>query len=260
MLAGRPFVLKHPLRSEGLTVIDASSPEFMPAVGKFVDADLIVKSSSFLPYSLVIINNTGRYIWGFTIIYSYPDKIAPAGKPWRNVITPSSRVTDRKRMLEPGASMLITPIADFIGSLDARGNPKLRVWWDEGLDRILKVWADDSNGRIEAAVDSVIYEDGTLAGPDTADKMGELNARIRADSDLFASVSGLRGDELRKALSLYKAAPPILHDDYSSQLIATAAYFLELFDHNEETLVVAALKEHRTKRWFGESKFVRRTQ
>lgn len=258
-MAGERFSMKNPLHGEGMTVVDHTSPEFIAGVRKFMDADIESKSSSFLPYSIILINNTGKYVWGFTVVYSYPDKIAPAGTPWRYITSPSSRSTDRREMLEPGASMLITPISDVLGSLDAHGSKKLRMVWDEGLDRVLKVWDSDwSSGRIEVSVDSVIYEDGTLVGPDGSDRMGQLNARIRADSDLFASVYSLRGDELRKNLSLYPRSGGALHDEYSRRAAATAESLLNFLDDRGEAALVDALMEQKAKGWFGEFKLVKR--
>ena len=47
------MTISNPLEAEGVKLISFGSP-------------LIAKSDSFLPYSVVLVNTTGRYIWGFT--------------------------------------------------------------------------------------------------------------------------------------------------------------------------------------------------
>ncbi|HEY3458424.1 MAG TPA: hypothetical protein VGK64_27835 [Bryobacteraceae bacterium] len=55
--------INNAVNDEGLTVIDAASPSFMAEVQQFLDAEALEKAASFLPYSLIIVNNTGRYVW-----------------------------------------------------------------------------------------------------------------------------------------------------------------------------------------------------
>src|SRR5258708_21222959 len=69
MAADKRMPLNHPLRDEGLAVIQSDSPSFVTEILKFLDPDAIAKPSYFLPYSLVIVNNTGRDVLGFTVIY-----------------------------------------------------------------------------------------------------------------------------------------------------------------------------------------------
>lgn len=256
--AGGPFSVKNSLRGEGLRIIDAASPQFMAEVRKFMDADVVAKSSSFLPYSVVVINDTRRYIWGFTVVYTFPDKIAPVGTPWRHIISPSSGIADRRQMLEPGASMLVTPISSILGSLDARGSQKLRIEWYDGIDRVLRAWDEWTNGRVEAVIDSVIYEDGTLVGPDGAGRMRELNARIRADADLIASLSDLRGAELGTALSLVRSGGPSA-DEYSRQMAATSQHLLRVLERGDDGFA-EAVRQYKATMWFGGFSLIRKVE
>ena len=260
-LAGESHLLvKNPLRDFGLTVIDANSPEFSAEIGDLLTAEAAGKASAFLSTSLVIVNNTGKYIWGFTAVYTYPDWISPAGTAWKHRISPSGGgAADRSRMLAPGARFLITPVSDFLASRDANGNTVLQPLMDEGMDRMIshfKAQHPNANERVEAVIDSVIFEDGTIAGPDSEDMMGRVNERIRAEKDLAASMSDLRGDDLKKKLSLH--AHKGMGDEYSGRTSAVAQSLLQVLSAKGEPVVLEVLQRLRTKNWFGNSEFVRR--
>jgi hypothetical protein len=261
MASDKRMPVNHPLRDSGFLVIDASSPSFIAEVAKFLDPDIITKATSFLPYSLVIVNNTGRYVWGFTVIYTLPDVIAPAGKPWRFITSPSAKSSDRNRMMCPGCSYLITPVSDFHGAIDAAGTRRLQPFVDEGMERIIQLFeAEYLNKRFEASIDSVIYEDGTLAGPDAAGNMSLINSRIRADSDLLAALQGLRGEELRKALLLHSGNLLASGEEYSRHKTRTAQHILDSLDRRGEAATLEGLEELRKGKWFGESGNVRREE
>lgn len=195
------MMITNSLQNEGITVIDATSPAFMAEVAKFLDPEEIAKASFFLPYSVILVNNTGRYLWGFTVVYTFPAWISGSGKPWRHVVSPAAGTFDRSKMFEPGARYLITPVNDFQSSIDATGRRRLRVFLDEGMERIIKLFeSEHANGQMELSIDSMIEEDGTLVGPDAAEMLDRIDSRFRAMRDLCASLRSLEGEDLRKQL------------------------------------------------------------
>lgn len=147
----------------------------------------------------------------------------------------------RREMLEPGASYLITSVSDFNASRDAAGERTLEPFPDEGMDRMVKLFDKQrGNGRVEVSVDSIIFEDGTLAGPDTAERMDEINARINAEKDLIASLVSLHGQELRKKLlapQLSQGSGPAA-SEYSRHMNGTAQAILAAIDSRESRLDV----------------------
>src|SRR5947209_4736717 len=76
----------NPVAGEGLRVVAPGTPEFMPEVRRLLDPIARQKAAPFLPKSIVIVNDTGKYVWGFTVIYTFPNQLAPSGKPWRHII------------------------------------------------------------------------------------------------------------------------------------------------------------------------------
>ncbi|MBV9763108.1 MAG: hypothetical protein JO340_21275 [Acidobacteriaceae bacterium] len=150
-------------------MVSFDDPTFDAEVRQLLTPDALDKAKDFLPKSAVLINSTGQYIWGFTVIYTYPDRIAPAGTPWRHIISPKSGVADRARMLAPGARYLITPVSDFLASRDPSGKKSLQPFLDEGLDRIIDLFKREQlTDRLQLSVDAVIFDTGIVIGPDSA--------------------------------------------------------------------------------------------
>jgi hypothetical protein len=232
-----PIKLNHPLRAEGLTVIESGSPQFMTEVAKLLPPDAIAKASSFLPRSFVIVNNTHRYIWSFTLIYTYPDWVSPAGTAWQHQISPTADGFDQARMFGPGAMYLVTPVSDFLASLSASGRVERRPFLDEGMDRMINLFrAEYASRRIEASIDSIIFEDGTLVGPDSAKRIDRVGSRISRLKDFLASLEKLRGDDLRKALRIYSEPGAGPSDEASRYVADYAAALLLTLDNRGEAV------------------------
>ena len=250
--------LKNPLQREGLAVIDSTPPAFASEVAKFLDPPALAKAWSFLPYGLIIVNNTGRYLWGFTVVYTLPDRISLAGTPWQYQISRTAMGgADRRFMLAPGGSYLVTPVSDFTIAREPDGRRSPQPLLDEGLDRVIQIFeVQDSKERFEASIDSVIYEDGTLVGPDSAHRMDKLNAQIRAQKDLSA-LSTLHGDELRKELLLHSGLGAA--DEYSRHKSRVSKSLVEGLDRRGEAETLNILDKFRMA-WFANADTVRRRQ
>ena len=248
----------HPLRAEGLTVIDASVPTFMAEIEKFLEPHEIEAASSFLRDALIVVNNTGRYIWGFTIIYTFPNRISPAGTPAQYIISPSAGgPAHRSRMFEPGASYLVAPVSDFLASRNANGTMSIRLLLDEGMKRLISLFESKwGNERIEASVDSIIYEDGSLAGPDSDGQMLRINERIRAERDLALVVKGLAGEELRRRLITSPEMPSA--DEYFTGWTNAGQSVLQIINAQGESAAIDLLERMRTVQWFTNSGTIRR--
>lgn len=258
--ANRQMKIVNPLRDNGLVVLDASSPDFIAEVQKLLSQEAVAKASSFLSQSLVIINNTDQFIWGFTTVYRYPDWISPAGTPWKHRISPSGGgPADRSRMLAPGARFLITPVSDFLASSDANGNAVVQPYLDEGMDRMIaqfKTQHPNSNERIEVTIDSVIFEDGFLAGPDSEEMMKKVNDRIRAEKDLTASLHALKGEDFRAKLLFH--AHKDMGNEYSGRLSNVAQSLLTVLNEYGEEKAQQILQQMEIKKWFLNSENVRK--
>jgi hypothetical protein len=253
--------ISNPLRAEGLEIIDSSYPSFAAEVQKFLDPVAFGKAEPLLPYSLIIVNNTRRYIWSFSVIYTFPEWISASGRAWQFQFSPTAPILEHRYMLEPGATFLMTPVSTFVALRDAKGNPQQQPYLDEGLERVLQLFiTEQSKEKIEASIDSVIFEDGLLAGPDTLNRMNMMNSRFRANSDLLLSIGKLTGAELRselEALSVASAEPPA---EYSRRKAKAAKGLLELLDRKGEGAVQEAIGVMRGQKEFSGYQVTRRKQ
>ncbi|HEY2169619.1 MAG TPA: hypothetical protein VGJ30_08340 [Candidatus Angelobacter sp.] len=252
--------ITNPLHESGLIILDSSSPAFMVEVQKLLSPDAVTQASSFLSQSVVIVNNTTQFVWGFTVVYRYPDWISPAGTPWKHRISPSGGgAADRNRMLAPGARFLITPVSDFLASADANGNATVQPFLDEGMDRMIahfKTQHPNPNEKIELTIDSIIFEDGLLEGPDAEGMMGKVNERIRAERDLGASLRTLKGDAFRAKLLFHSHKE--ISNEYSGRISNVAQSLLAVMNEHGEDAAQQILQQMRTRKWFVNNENVRR--
>jgi hypothetical protein len=254
--------ISNPLEAEGLKVIAFDSFEFRPTLEAMIGQDLIAKAEPFLRYSVILANMTGRYIWGFTAIYTYPDKIARSGNLWRMQINPSpGGVGSRAQYLSPAAKYLLTPVSNFVARLDADGHRSLQPSWYDGIEEVIQSQTgvgDPLRERVELSFDSLIYEDGALVGPDVADRIDEINRRIQREKRFADSLAGLKGVALKTKLTEYSGSTG---DDRDQRANAWLAKDLEL-RYNEPSLgedhVRSVIEQMRSAQWFIGSQKVRR--
>jgi|SRR5581483_1598533 len=259
MQTNNKISIDNPVAGVGLTLIDARAPNFRDEVSKFLDSDVMTKASPFLPSSLVVVNGTERHIYGFTVIYTYPNRRAAAGTPWQYRVSPTAgRPDDQRTMIGPGGRYLITPVAGFQASRDVGGRRTLLPYVDEGMERMINLYAaNDANEPVTVLVDSVIFDDGTIVGPDTADRMGKVNAQMRAEKDLVAGVNGLHGEALRKQLVTYSEARST-EREYSNRQNIMAGYFLNVLKSRGESAALQAVSDLSSVRWFANNEGVTR--
>ena len=246
---GPPLEVMNPLSNRGFSVIRYTDPAFDGEVHKLLSPVALLKAKDFLPLSAVVVNNTGQYIWGFTLIYTYLDRIAPVGTPWRHVISPKSGVSEHSRMLGPGCAYLITPVSDFLASRDASGNKSLQPYLDEGLDRIIELFnKTSSQARLQLSVDSIIFDDGLLVGPDAGKQEERINQESQADKELLASIDGLTGDALRKELLAYSRLDMTNPDNRYRR--TQAEFFLKILKVRGESGLQTAVQSRRMQQRF----------
>jgi hypothetical protein len=164
--------ISNPFSNEGLKVIGATDPTFTEEVTKLLDTNTLSKAAPLIPFALILTNDTNRYIYSFTVVYTYPKRIAPAGTPWKFQMSPTAATPDNRRtMIAPGATLLVAPVGDFLVWRDASGKKMRTVDIGEGMARIIKLFeTDDAHDRIEASIDSIIFENGEIGGPDETGK------------------------------------------------------------------------------------------
>jgi hypothetical protein len=101
------MTLRNPLATHGISVIEPTSPEFTTEAQKFLAPSVFAKVAAYLSAGAILINNTVQYIWGFTVIYSYPNWYSASGRPHSIWLNPSAGIPSlpKSRMLPPGREL-----------------------------------------------------------------------------------------------------------------------------------------------------------
>jgi hypothetical protein len=129
------------------------------------------------------------------------------------------------------------------------------------MNRMISLYnAEYAGKRIEASIDSIIFEDGTLVGPDSANRKDRIGSRVRILRDLLTSLEDLRGDNLRKALVLYSESPAGPADEAARFRADYVRGLLMVLDSRGEAGVLSALEALGAVRRFGDSEGLMRIQ
>lgn len=224
---------------QGLRLITASDPSFAQELDKLLSPSIIQEIHPLLPSSIILINDSGKFVWGFTVIYSYPDYVMPNGAAWQHRIhvSPGGAV-DRRHMLAPKSVYLVTPASTITASRQADGHITLNPRSNLDIGSVvteLRALSTKLGSHVLISLDSVLFEDGRLVGPDVSGQALSLNETMRAENDLISSVDGLTGVALRSKLS--KLADGPTHDQYSRHLAGLAVAFKGAFDGEGEESV-----------------------
>ena len=125
------------------------------------------------------------------------------------------------------------------------------------LDEILSDYAaTQAQESVTMLLDSVIFEDVTIIGPDSKGRQQELNDRIRADCDLVGELALLSGDDLKQRL-IYHAGSQ-RKGRYHERMTEASAILLDVLNNTDESRFRAELDAVRLEQWFGGSNQVRR--
>jgi hypothetical protein len=230
----RQMRVTNPVAAEGISIILPSALTFNKRLTDLLDDSAIQKLGPLMPRTLIVVNDSGRYLAGLTVIFTYPERIAPAGTPWKYITNRTAHRADHKAMIAPGDVLLFTPLPGFYASFRPPANRLRQPLLDESIDRDLRRYEDaEGQSRIEAAIDSIIFDDGTLVGPDSANRLESLNNKFRANDEILGAVDGRRGEDLHKKLLVYSNLPP--YDKYTQALRWAARSVLLSFEESGES-------------------------
>ncbi len=254
------FTVVNPLASSGFRLIRSDSAEFATELDRLVDANTIKTLRPVLPLSVIVVNDTGRYIWGFGIIYTYPDALAATGQSKQYRLNPATGLSaGRDRMFAPGDHFLITPARHLFASRRADGTAQSRPRLDRHVMESLEAYKQEHSKpteRIQLQVDSIIFEDGEIVGPDSQQREKRINELIRAETSLLASISGLHGDDLKNAL--VRTTEASVTDEPTVHAKGMASSLLSVLDEGGEAEVEKATMQLRGSGYFEGAGAVRR--
>jgi len=168
-LLGQPVVTVEPVAPSlsGITLIKPVDSNFQSLVATFVPASEMPAFAPFLPYSVIVRNSTPRNILGMSVVFRVVNQ---QGQPFTMAISPANFPTMRRPVLAPGKTFFV-PV-ESPGRTDS--SVGLTASASLGIEQY------NSSRSIDISVDSVLFDDGTLAGPDTLNMFDHYSARLLA--------------------------------------------------------------------------------
>jgi hypothetical protein len=217
---------RNDLAGDGLTWTTPDHPGFAEEVRRLLKEEEFEWIKPVLPQSVIVRNETGGYLSSLTVLYRYPEFLSTDGVPMQIPVSPAAVVLERSYMAEPGAKFILTPVPNLYWSFKGNGDRAIWPMSRAGDDGWVN-WYLQEHGSYDVVVslDSLVHEDGTLVGPDLAGRLETLNARLRADREIFREVSRLSGDAL--VTYLQSASAAYSTDAYTMRLSERAQTLLE---------------------------------
>jgi hypothetical protein len=178
---GQNLIL-HPSAIPGVQLLGPQSPEFVSLVDEVLSPKRQQATNDWLPYSVILTNQTKKQIVGVAIRWTTVD---PTGKssststlngievlyPTARRIQPGQRV-----VLLPSLMMLMKPLP--AGSHDANDNP-------EHAQRLEKF---TGAATVEIFLDGVVFDTGQFVGPDGDQEYEIAEARVAAAQRIAKTV------------------------------------------------------------------------
>jgi hypothetical protein len=191
------------LDAQGVKLVGPTDPEF----GKHFPSGF----DRLQPYSVLFANNSTRRIAAVTIVYDFNGEPGTGGRQ-----TIESRVADPTVMLQPGDVRVFAPVFNFAQAVNAN-TLKLPLSGQQQKEIDYYMMPFEQAKTVLAKIDSVVWEDGTIAGPDTSHMLDVMNAEAKADSELMAIARSTTGTALTQQLAnvpMQKAAASADEEDW----------------------------------------------
>jgi hypothetical protein len=234
------------------------SSQSSPILEQLSESDL----STILPHAVLLENGSTRKIWSITVIYTFPGEISASGQAKRHIVSRTAPLhATADTLFLPGDQLLVTPLRGF--SIMSRPNKPVTHIQNVPLQIALEAEDYkrdyiDTGKKIEVKVDSVVFDDGEIIGPDTAGYMETLNNRLDADQELLDGASALRGQPLKDFLQT--ASTRHVVTDRDIYFTSLAGNLLALLNADGEEAFLKTVSNIRTNNPYQGNRVNRRTQ
>lgn len=198
-----PTVSYSGLSNSGVELVPSDSPEFSRVLKQYVEPKSLDLIQSILPYTVIVKNNSRERLLMVTIRISARDE---TGRTTFHDITLGTRNSNSVNMVAPGCTVLITPEPGLNTIL--RAGTLLRIG-DQDTDTTLKgllrvAGRYRQKAQVDIALDSVVFEDGHLVGPDSVGILAMVNSMADAEDSVISGALPKSGDELKGYLGSLK--------------------------------------------------------
>jgi hypothetical protein len=192
----------------GIDMISGSSPEFTQNLTDHVGPEAVSVLQPIQPYLVMVRNGGSDRITGLTIRWNLTDNRG-------QTISNTGLFEMVGTAAEPGEMVLMAPVSG-LSMLMRRAKERPRLQNTEKLVEVItiKLQHYGKATAVSISLDSVIFDDNTIVGPDVAGKFGEINSERATKRQLATEL-------LKKSPAERSAYLAAITDD-SSEPAATA--------------------------------------
>jgi hypothetical protein len=167
----------------GVTLIGASDPVYLPAVSALIGTSALPPYEPMLPFSVLVRNDTAHPLIGLSVIF---DVTQFNGKKDGGMVMCPDNIPpgDSRPLLAAGAQLLASPVSQYI-YIKPRHTPPVAL-----PPQRLAEYTDAKS--LVISLDSVVFANGTMAGPDTRNNFVFYSAKLAADRDFAAEILALQ--------------------------------------------------------------------
>jgi hypothetical protein len=175
-------VTVQPSTISGFDIVGPQNPDFAAAVAETVGSDLPPVLKPWLPYGVVIKNNSLQPLAGICVVWTRDLNAGPLGY----VGGPCATWLESRKpfQLQPGKTVLAFPdwILQEPGELKPFRDPKLLSDWRDGLANFQRAHT------LAISLDSVVFASGQFVGPDATNQYKRFQAHINAPRNVATTL------------------------------------------------------------------------
>jgi hypothetical protein len=181
----RPTVTVAPVDPSlaGMSLIGPSDSGYQAAVGALVQASDVADLAAVRPYSVVLVNNTGRNVFTYVVRFDYT---APQGRTGNQRVGSSQMPPNPKPLIAAGKQALITIRGQYTGTGGGAGSVVLKLRPNEYYQTAV---------NMTISLDSVLFDDGLFVGPDRSGQFARDTAALSAHVAFYKAVPAFQGQD-----------------------------------------------------------------
>ncbi len=234
VMSGTPSITYTGINESGVRLLVPASQDFQNQLRALTAGITHELLDQVLPYCVIVQNSGTKAIAAIRVVHDLKND---QGQPISHQFRLSTVAADPIRMMMPGQSRLIGPVPLIVEAVNR--------------SRLAEVFSDDIQARhevelrlakyrsqqeIHISLDSIVFENGELIGPDKVNSLAVLNGWLRATKDLVDAASRMNDVEFKKYLSQVLDRP---QKSISSQLEA------DQYDRRQQMLARLLLRDGR---------------
>ena len=210
-------IVDNDLSSQGIRIRGAASQEFAADMARLVHGRLLPNLDWILPYSAIIENTSSLPLVAVVVQY---ELIAQNGNStYDTILMNEFDLESAARQMPPSAIRYIGPSRLARMVLNSKQPPPSHVIGALEAEAIEVGGSYAKLREVRIILDSVVFADGAMIGPDSFRAADRFNAWLQAESGLLRELNTLNGNPKAEAMAL-----ELLRNRASADLAGSGPY------------------------------------